>query len=71
MPNIAEDSHLQFSSTDHHNISHYEALYHQQFEFTPNRTVYAHHSYHKAVDQDTETCWNSVQSRCTFAQRIK
>lgn len=65
MPNIGEDSHIQFSSTDLvTNISHYEALYHDQFASIPNRTVYAHHSYHKAVDQDTETCWHSVQCMC-------
>ncbi|KAG1297011.1 hypothetical protein G6F66_002981 [Rhizopus arrhizus] len=44
-------------------ISNYEIEYKQRYHLPAKNTI-IYHSYHKAVDQDTETCWYSYQ--CKF-----
>lgn len=60
MPNV--DS-IQFSSDAISNTAAYETLYNQTNPFIPLTDTYMYQSYHKAVDQNTETCWNSLQSK--------
>ncbi|KAI8884676.1 hypothetical protein K501DRAFT_247387 [Backusella circina FSU 941] len=51
---------LLFDSTVTSNMSQYEQLsneYHLQL-----KSNYIHESFHKAVDQDRETCWNTIIS---------
>ncbi|KAI9485682.1 MAG: hypothetical protein EXX96DRAFT_471632, partial [Benjaminiella poitrasii] len=61
MPSIANEDYPQFNSELTTNTSQYEIFFQNQFNNSiPNKAIYAHRSYHKAVDQDTETCWNSV-----------
>ncbi|KAI8095628.1 hypothetical protein BDF21DRAFT_406362 [Thamnidium elegans] len=58
MPNV--DS-VQFNSDRVPSISEYETLYNQTNPLIPLKDTYVHQSYHKAVDQNTETCWHSIQ----------
>lgn len=60
MPNVDG---LQFNTDTISNTSEYESLYNQMNPLIPAQDTYIHQSYHKAVDQNTETCWNSVKSR--------
>ncbi|KAI7902724.1 uncharacterized protein BX663DRAFT_510260 [Cokeromyces recurvatus] len=60
-PNRMNENYLQFNSEFIKNLSQYETLYQDQFNRSiPSKSSYLHSSYHKAVDQDTETCWSSV-----------
>lgn len=60
MPNV--DS-VQFNSDGIPSMNEYETLYNQTNPLTPLKDAYIHQSYHKAVDQNTETCWHSSQSK--------
>jgi hypothetical protein len=49
---------LLFDSTVTSNMSQYEQLSNQyRLQLKSN---YIHESFHKAVDQDKETCWNTI-----------
>lgn len=61
MPKV--DGPVQFSSDIISNTSEYNDLYDQMHPTIPTQDVYVHQSYHKAVDQNTETCWSSISSK--------
>lgn len=63
MPNV--DS-VQFNSDRVPSINEYETLYNLTNPLIPLKDAYIHQSYHKAVDQNTETCWHSIQSKSFF-----
>ncbi|KAG1091974.1 hypothetical protein G6F42_019308 [Rhizopus arrhizus] len=55
---------IVFNSGSIANISQFESEYnkkHQNF-MIPNKFNFAYRSYHKAVDQDTETCWHTQRA---------
>lgn len=58
MPNI-----LEFSTDQVANISEFEMRYDNEFSYLLDKSAYTHQSYHKAVDQDTETCWKSIHRK--------
>lgn len=54
---------LDFNSEQVSNISEFETRYNNEFSYLPDKTAYIHQAYHKAVDQNTETCWKSIHSK--------
>jgi hypothetical protein len=56
---------IEFSSSSASNISEYESLLYNNSIATslPSQSSWVHQSYHKAVDQNTETCWNSREGK--------
>jgi hypothetical protein len=60
MPNM---DNLEFSRETSLNMTEYNSLYNLTNPVIPSQTSFIHHSYHKAVDQNTETCWNSIQCK--------
>lgn len=60
MPNVDG---FEFHSDTVANISEYDALYNSINPGIPVQDIYVHQSYHKAVDQNTETCWSSLYSK--------
>lgn len=59
MPNVEN---LEFSSEKSSNMSVLNSLYNEINTNIPSQTTFIHQSYHKAVDQNTETCWNSYKA---------
>ncbi|KAI8051414.1 uncharacterized protein B0P05DRAFT_562657, partial [Gilbertella persicaria] len=57
-----------FNSSFISNMSDYEQVYQHTWPNLPKPTNYIYQSYYKAVDQDTETCWNTLKSKsiCVF-----
>lgn len=50
-----------FNSTVINNMTEFHTLY--SSSNIPFPSSYIHQAYHKAVDQNTETCWNSVRGK--------
>lgn len=68
MPVPGTENDIVFSSQSITNISEFESAYnqtHQQF-MIPNKANFAYQSYHKAVDQDTETCWRTQRGKLFY-----
>lgn len=65
MPTPGTENDIVFNSGSIANISQFESVYnkkHQNFTI-PNKSNFAYQSYHKAVDQDTETCWHTQRGK--------
>ncbi|KAK4514650.1 uncharacterized protein ATC70_002251 [Mucor velutinosus] len=64
MPIPGTENDIVFHSGSIANISQFESMYNQThlgFKI-PNKSNFAYRSYHKAVDQDTETCWHTQRA---------
>ncbi|KAL9559510.1 hypothetical protein PS6_000722 [Mucor atramentarius] len=64
MPTPGTENDIVFNSGSIANISQFESVYNKKYQnFTiPNKSNFAYQSYHKAVDQDTETCWHTQRA---------
>lgn len=65
MPTPGAENDIVFNSGSIANVSQFDSVYnqtHQSFKI-PNKSSFAHRSYHKAVDQDTETCWDTQRGK--------
>lgn len=60
MPNV---DNIRFSSITSSNFTEYDTLYNATNPVIPSQTSFLRHSYHKAVDQNTETCWKSIECK--------
>ena len=68
MPHV---DNLEFSSVTSLNMSEFNVIYNHTNPSLPSSGFFSQYSYHKAVDQNMESCWDSYKRKLLVWMRVK